>query len=194
MPNDFYKFAEIRNHNWIIKMKTKLNDAQLSLFNSLAVGNVVEGKVQLINRFGAFIRYQSLTGLLHKNDITYARMTAIDDFIKENQKLKVMVLKIDYEEQQIQFGLKQLSVSPWEKASKLKLGDTVVGTVVALHDYGAFLSIANGLEGLLHKSEIPDLQEGQPVNSYFNLDEVYEVTIIKIDLDQKKLSFSLRNS
>ncbi len=174
-------------------MKTKLNDAQLSLFNSLAVGDVVEGKVQMINRFGAFIRYQSITGLLHKNDITYARITEIDDFIKENQKLKVMVLKIDDEEQQIQFGLKQLTVSPWEKASKLKLGDTAVGTVVAVHDYGAFLSIANGLEGLLHKNEIPDLAEGQSVESYFNLEEVYQVTIIKIDMEGKQLSFSLRD-
>lgn len=188
----FISLPEINKPYRIFKMKTKLNDAQLSLFNSLNVGDVVEGKVQMINRFGAFIRYQSLTGLLHKNDVTYARMTSIDDFIKENQKIKVKVLKIDYEEQQLQFGLKQLTTSPWERVSKLNVGETAVGTVVAIHDYGAFLSIANGVEGLLHKSEIPDLIEGQSVASYFNIDEVYEVTIIKIDNETKKLSFSLK--
>ncbi|MEO8150208.1 MAG: S1 RNA-binding domain-containing protein [Bacteroidia bacterium] len=174
-------------------MKVNLTDNQLRFFKTLKVGEKVEGKVIKITRFGVFIRYRVLNGLLHINDITYGRMTEIEDFVKLNQKINVMIIKIDEENHQLQFGLKQMEEEPWKlRINKYKEGDTVVGSVVAILDYGAFLSIAPGIEGLLHVSELPDFNPKTSTKDYFHIDDVFQVTIIKLDVAAKKLSFSLK--
>lgn len=175
-------------------MKNKLTDSQLRFFNTLSTGQIVEGKVIKFSRFGVFVKHKIISGLLHKNDITYGRINDVEDFLKINQKINVMIIKIDKEEQQIQFGLKQVNEAPWTSTiNKYKAGDTVVGTVVAVLDYGAFLSIANGIEGLLHINEIEDFDKSKTAHDYFKIEEVYQVQILKLDVANKKLSFSLKN-
>ncbi len=175
-------------------MKVKLSDSQLRFFKTLKAGEIVEGKVIKITRFGAFIRYKLLNGLLHYNDITHGRINEIEDFIKINQKIKVMIIKLDEENHQLQFGLKQLQPNPWQSTiNKYKEGDDVAGSVVAITEYGAFLSIAPGLEGLLHLSEIPDYDKSLKTTDYFKLDDALQVKILKLDIANRKLSFTMRD-
>lgn len=174
-------------------MRTKLTDSQLRFFKTLREGQTVEGKVIKFSRHGVFIRHKVLTGLLHLNDITYGRITDAEDFLKLNQKLNVKIIKIDHQNNKLQFGLKQMQPHPWQGVNeKYHAGDTVVATVVDVKPYGAFLSIAPGIEGLLHVSQVPDLKDGEVAAlEYFKTDEVYQVKIFHLDVENKKIAFTL---
>jgi small subunit ribosomal protein S1 len=171
-------------------MSYKPSNAQTLLIKNLAIGDIVDAKVIKITRTGVIVQYKIINGIIRFNDITYGRFTDIDDYVAINQKLKLKVLSID-ENLQVQFGLKQVTLNPWQQLiHKYKPGMYVAATVVDIQEYGAFLSIADGIEGLLHKKNISDLNE-LPMHQYFKIDEVYQVQIIDIDIEKKRIALGL---
>ncbi|MBL7926268.1 MAG: 30S ribosomal protein S1 [Bacteroidia bacterium] len=171
-------------------MVYKPNTAQTILIKQLAIDDELDCKVIKITRTGVVVQHKIITGIIRLNDLTYGRFTSVDDYIKLNQKLKAKVLSID-DNLQIQFGLKQMQPHPWQQVTaKFKPGMFVVGTVVSIQEYGAFLMLIDGVEGLLHKKQIPDLN-GKTTYEYFVLDEVYQVMITEIDLEKKRIALAL---
>lgn len=171
-------------------MSYKPSNAQTLLIKNLAIGDIVEAKVIKITRTGVIVQYKIISGIIRLNDITYGRFTDIDDYVVINQKLKLKILNID-ENLQVQFGLKQVNPNPWQQLiHKYKPGMYVAATVVDIQEYGVFLAIADGIEGLLHKKNIPDLKE-TPIRQYFKIDDVYQVLILDIDIEKKRIALEL---
>lgn len=171
----------------------KFTETQKRVFEKIKVGQVINGKVKSFKNYGAFINLGMIDGLLATKDISWGRVDDPEDVLKLYQRFDVVVLSKDNEKYTISLGRKQLLPYPWEVAkSKYKEGDTVVGQVVDVQPYGAFLQIFPGFEGLVHVSEISS--EDNPVDpkSFFEQGQSYEATIIKLDFSEKKMSLSIK--
>ena len=159
----------------------------------LKPGQKLNGKVVQFKNYGAFVNVGLVTGLLTTKDITWGRISDPEDFLKLQQKLEVVVLATDEKRQTLSLGLKQLQPHPWDVAkTKYKEGDTVVGQVVDIQDYGAFLQIIPGFEGLVHLSEISSDKKITSAKEYFEMDQTFEATIIKLDFEKRKMSLSIK--
>jgi len=176
-------------------MEKKLSDSQLRYFNTLKAGDVLDGLVSRITRYGAFIKTGSLSGLLHVSEITWGRINDVEDFLKINQRLKVKILEKDDQEKQLKFSLRQLLPHPWETMiNHYKENDVVVGQVVDVKDYGAFIQLRPGLEGLIHISDVEKEKTGKTAHDFFKVDETYEVKIMSIDKSTRRMQLSVNYS
>lgn len=174
-------------------MQKDLTDSQLRFFNKLSIGETLEGMVTRLTRFGAFIKIGSLTGLIHITEITWGRITDIEDHLKINQKIKVKIIAIDRKKEQILFSIKQTLPNPWEDLIKhYKAGDTVVGQVAEVKDYGAFIVLKPGLEGLVHISDVLTEKNGKTAHDFFQVDETYQAKIVSIDIPKKRIQLTLK--
>lgn len=174
-------------------MEKKLTDNQLRFFNRLKTGDTVEGKVTKITRYGAFIQVGSVSGLCHISEITYGRINDVADHLHVNKKIQVKILEIDISTHQLKFSLKQMQPHPWESLiHHYKEGDTVVGHVTEVKDYGAFLELRPGLEGLIHLSDVTPEKEGKTAHDFFKQEETYQAKIIKIDPEKRRMQLSVR--
>ena len=134
-----------------------------------------------------------VTGLIATKDITWGRIGDPEDLLKLRQKLEVVVLSVDEKKQTLSLGLKQLQPHPWDIAkTKYKEGDTVVGQVVDIQPYGAFLQIFPGFEGLVHVSEIATDKKITDAKDFFEPEQAYEAVILKLDFEKRKMALSLR--
>ena len=169
-------------------------EAQRSvIIGSLEKGQVLEGTIKNVTDFGAFIDLGGLDGLLYITDISWGRVNHPSEVLENGQKLNVVVLDFDDEKKRISLGLKQLTPHPWESLDgNVKEGDKVKGKVVNIEDYGAFIEVLPGIEGLVHVSEIS--WSNQPINAkeYFKLGDEHEAIVVSIDKPEHKMSLSIK--
>jgi len=161
--------------------------------SKLEKGQVLEGTVKNITDFGAFMDLGGLDGLLYITDISWGRISHPSEVLKLDQKINVVVLDFDDEKKRISLGLKQLTPHPWDVLPEnIKEGEIVKGRVVNIEDYGAFLEILPGVEGLVHVSEIT--WSNSPINAkeFFKLGDEYEAKIVTLDKDNRKMSLSIK--
>ena len=159
----------------------------------LEKGQVLEGTIKNITDFGAFLDLGGLDGLLYITDISWGRINHPTEVLKMDQKLNVVVLDFDDDKKRISLGLKQLTPHPWDTLTEsLKEGENVKGKVVNIEDYGAFLEIMPGVEGLVHVSEIT--WANTPINAkeFFNLNDEYEAKVVTLDKETRKMSLSIK--
>lgn len=174
-------------------IESDLAEQREAIIAGLEKGQVLEGLVKNITDFGAFLDLGGVDGLLYITDISWGRISHPSEVLTLNQKINVVVLDFDENKKRISLGLKQLQPHPWEVLdSGIQEGSVVKGKIVNIEDYGAFLEINPGVEGLIHVSEVT--WSNQPVNAreFFKLGQQYEAKVVTIDRDERKMSLSLK--
>jgi len=174
-------------------IESDLAEQRETIIQSLEKGQVLEGLVKNITDFGAFLDLGGVDGLLYITDISWGRIKHPSEILSLNQRINVVVLDFDENKKRISLGLKQLQPHPWEVlGDEIKEGSTVKGRIVNIEDYGAFLEIQPGVEGLIHVSEVT--WSNQPVNAreFFKIDQIHEAKVVTVDRDDRKMSLSLK--
>lgn len=174
-------------------IESDLEAQRSEIISKLEKGQVLEGIIKNITDFGAFIDLGGVDGLLYITDISWGRINHPSEVLELNQKLNVVVLEFDDEKKRISLGLKQLEPHPWDILDeKLGVDNIVKGKIVNIEDYGAFLEITPGVEGLIHVSEVT--WSNQPINAkdYFEIDKEFEAKIVTIDREERKMSLSIK--
>ncbi|MBX2902922.1 MAG: 30S ribosomal protein S1 [Chitinophagales bacterium] len=174
-------------------IESDLESQREEIISKLEKGQVLEGVIKNITDFGAFIDLGGLDGLLYITDISWGRITHPNEVLQLNQKLNVVVLDFDDNKKRISLGLKQLLPHPWDTLDKeVEIGSKVKGKVVNIEDYGAFLEITPGVEGLVHVSEIS--WSASPANSrdFFKLNDEHEAVVMTLDREERKMSLSIK--
>jgi small subunit ribosomal protein S1 len=188
--NETIKNAVV-SHKALIESDIEAQRAEI--ISKLEKGQVLEGTVKNITDFGAFMDLGGLDGLLYITDISWGRISHPSEVVKMDQKLQVVVLDFDDDKKRISLGLKQLTPHPWDVLPEgLAEGTVVKGKVVNIEDYGAFLEIQPGVEGLVHVSEIT--WANTPINAkeFFKLQDEYEAKVVTLDKDARKMSLSIK--
>lgn len=188
--NETIKNAVV-SHKALIESDIEAQRAEI--MSKLEKGQVLEGTIKNITDFGAFMDLGGLDGLLYITDISWGRISHPTEVLKLDQKLKVVVLDFDDEKKRISLGLKQLTPHPWDiLPANVKEGEVVEGKVVNIEDYGAFLEIQPGVEGLVHVSEIT--WANTPVNAkeFFKLGDIHKAKVVTLDKDARKMSLSIK--
>ena len=163
------------------------------IISKLEKGQVLEGTIKNITDFGAFIDLGGVDGLLYITDISWGRINHPNEVLQLNQKINVVVLEFDDNKKRISLGLKQLQPHPWDTLdANIEVGAKVTGKIVNIEDYGSFLEITPGVEGLIHISEVS--WSSTPVNSreFFKLGDTHEAVVMTIDREERKMSLSLK--
>jgi small subunit ribosomal protein S1 len=174
-------------------IESDIESQRQEIIGKLEKGQVLEGTIKNITDFGAFIDLGGVDGLLYITDISWGRINHPSEVLHLNQKLNVVVLDFDDNKKRISLGLKQLTPHPWEVLdAAIQVGSVVKGKIVNIEDYGAFLEILPGVEGLIHVSEIT--WSNQPINSkeYFTIGNEYEAKVVTLDREERKMSLSLK--
>ncbi len=174
-------------------IESDLAEQREQIIGSLEKGQVLEGLVKNLTDFGAFLDLGGVDGLLYITDISWGRISHPSEVLKLNQKINVVVLDFDENKKRISLGLKQLQPHPWEVLDpEIKEGSVVKGRIVNIEDYGAFLEIQPGVEGLIHVSEVS--WSNQPINAreYFKINQEYEAKVVTIDREDRKMSLSIK--
>ncbi|MBQ1337653.1 MAG: 30S ribosomal protein S1 [Thermoguttaceae bacterium] len=170
-------------------------EKKTALLNELQVGQIREGTVKNIAEFGAFIDLGGIDGLLHITDMSWGRITDPKELVSIDQKIEVVVLNIDYEKEKISLGLKQKTPSPWEHVEeKYPEGSKVKGTVVNVMSYGAFVKLEEGVEGLVHISEMSWTKRINHPNEILTVGEEIEVVILGINKEKQEISLGLKQT
>lgn len=188
--NEVIKNAVV-SHKALIE--SDLAEQRETIIAGLEKGQVLEGIVKNITDFGAFMDLGGVDGLLYITDISWGRINHPNEILELNQKLNVVVLDFDDDKKRISLGLKQLLPHPWEVlGADIVEGSTVKGKIVNIEDYGAFLEIIPGVEGLIHVSEVT--WSNQPVNAreFFFLGQEFDSKVVTIDRDDRKMSLSIK--
>ena len=188
--NETIKNAVV-SHKALIESDIEAQRAEI--MGKLEKGQVLEGTIKNITDFGAFLDLGGVDGLLYITDISWGRINHPSEVLKLDQKINVVVLDFDDEKRRISLGLKQLTSHPWDTLSTdIKENETVKGRVVNIEDYGAFLEITPGVEGLVHVSEIT--WANTPVNAkeFFKLGDEFEAKVVTLDKDSRKMSLSIK--
>ncbi len=159
----------------------------------LEKGQVLEGTVKNITSYGVFIDLGGVDGLIHITDLSWSRVNHPSEILSEGQTVKVVILDFDDEKTRIQLGMKQLEPHPWEALSAdLKVGDKVKGKVVVLADYGAFVEIAPGVEGLIHVSEMSWSTHLRSAGDFVKIGDEVEAVVLTLDKDERKISLGIK--
>ena len=188
--NETIKNAVV-SHKALIESDIEAQRAEI--IGKLEKGQVLEGTIKNITDFGAFLDLGGLDGLLYITDISWGRISHPSEVLKLDQKINVVVLDFDDDKKRISLGLKQLTPHPWDTLTEtFKEGEIVKGKVVNIEDYGAFLEITPGVEGLVHVSEIT--WANTPINAkeFFKLGDEHEAKVVTLDKDTRKMSLSIK--
>ena len=163
------------------------------IIGQLQKGQVLEGVVKNITSYGVFIDLGGVDGLIHITDLSWSRINHPSEVLELDQKLNVVILDFDDEKTRIQLGLKQLNAHPWDALdSKLAIGDKVKGKVVVIADYGAFIEVAEGVEGLIHVSEMSWSTHLRSAQDFVKVGDVVEAVILTLDRDDRKMSLGIK--
>jgi small subunit ribosomal protein S1 len=169
--------------------------AKKRLLDTVTEGDIVKGTVTNIADFGAFVDLGGLDGLLHITDMTWGRISHPSDMVKIGQELEVKILKIDHEKEKIALGLKQKEASPWENIEeKFPINSRVSGKVVNLVSYGAFVELEEGIEGLVHISEMSWTKRINHPNEMLNTGDEVEVVVLDINKDKQEISLGIKQT
>jgi small subunit ribosomal protein S1 len=164
-------------------------------WSALAAGEVLSGKVRSLMSYGAFVDLGGIDGLLHVSDISWSRVEKPEDVLTVGQEIQVKVLKIDAEAQRISLGMKQLEPEPWEKAGeKYKVGERVTATVRKLMDFGAFVELEPGIEGLIHVSEMSWVKKVRKPSDVLKEGDTVEAVILSVHPAERRISLGLKQA
>ena len=163
------------------------------IIGQLEKGQVLEGIVKNITSYGVFIDLGGVDGLIHITDLSWSRINHPSEVLELDQKLNVVILDFDDEKTRIQLGLKQLNAHPWDALSaELNIGDKVKGKVVVIADYGAFIEVAEGVEGLIHVSEMSWSTHLRSAQDFVKVGDIVEAVILTLDRDDRKMSLGIK--
>jgi len=179
------------SHKALIEAELELQKKEI--IGKLQKGQVLEGTVKNITSYGVFIDLGGVDGLIHITDLSWGRVSHPEEIVSLDQKLNVVILDFDDEKKRIALGLKQLSAHPWDALdTTLKVGDKVKGKVVVMADYGAFVEIAPGVEGLIHVSEMSWSQHLRSAQDFLKVGDEVETIILTLDREERKMSLGIK--
>jgi len=174
-------------------IEAELEQQKREIISKLEKGQVLEGTVKNITSYGVFVDLGGVDGLVHITDLSWGRVSHPEEVVQIDQKLNVVILDFDDEKKRIALGLKQLTPHPWDALDpNLKVGDHVKGKVVVMADYGAFLEIAPGVEGLIHVSEMSWTQHLRSAQDFMKVGDEVEAVILTIDREDRKMSLGVK--
>ncbi|MGQ1786762.1 MULTISPECIES: 30S ribosomal protein S1 [unclassified Saccharicrinis] len=174
-------------------IEAELEQQKKDIISKLEKGQVLEGTVKNITSYGVFIDLGGVDGLIHITDLSWGRVSHPEEIVQLDQKLNVVILDFDDEKKRIALGLKQLTSHPWDSLdAELKVGDNVKGKVVVMADYGAFVEIAPGVEGLIHVSEMSWSQHLRSAQDFLKVSDEVEATILTLDRNERKMSLGIK--
>ncbi|MDP2236412.1 MAG: 30S ribosomal protein S1 [Bacteroidales bacterium] len=174
-------------------IEDELEQQKTEIIGKLEKGQVLEGTVKNITSYGVFIDLGGVDGLIHITDLSWGRINHPEEIVELDQKIKVVILDFDDNKKRIALGLKQLTPHPWDALDEnLKLGDSVKGKVVVIADYGAFIEIAPGVEGLIHVSEMSWSQHLRTAQDFLKVSDEVEAVILTLDRDERKMSLGMK--
>ncbi len=174
-------------------IEAELEAQRKEIISHLEKGQVLEGTVKAVMPYGVFMDLGGVDGLIHITDLSWGRVSDPKEIVKEGDKINVVILDFDDEKKRIALGLKQLTPHPWEAlAADLKVGDKISGKVVVMADYGAFVEVAPGVEGLIHVSEMSWSQHLRSANDFLKVGDEIEAAILTLDRDERKMSLGLK--
>ncbi|MCT4673190.1 MAG: 30S ribosomal protein S1 [Prolixibacteraceae bacterium] len=174
-------------------IEAELEQQKKEIISKLEKGQVLEGTVKNITSYGVFIDLGGVDGLIHITDLSWGRVNHPSEIVELDQKINVVILDFDDDKKRIALGLKQLTAHPWDQLdTELKVGDRVKGKVVVMADYGAFVEIAPGVEGLIHVSEMSWSQHLRSAQDFMKVGDEVEAQILTLDRDERKMSLGIK--
>ena len=174
-------------------IEAELEAQKQVIMSKLEKGQILEGTVKNITNYGVFIDLGGVDGLIHITDLSWGRVNKPEELVQLDQKLNVVIIDFDEQKKRIALGLKQLTPHPWEALdANLKVGDTVKGKVVVMADYGAFVEIAAGVEGLIHVSEMSWSQHLRSAQEFLKVGDEVEAVILTLDREERKMSLGIK--
>ena len=174
-------------------IEAELEQQKKEIIGKLEKGQVLEGTVKNITSYGVFIDLGGVDGLIHITDLSWGRVSDPKEVVELDQKLNVVILDFDDEKKRIALGLKQLTPHPWDALdTDLKVGDKVKGKVVVMADYGAFIEIATGVEGLIHVSEMSWSQHLRSAQDFMKVGDEVEAVVLTLDREERKMSLGIK--
>ena len=194
-----FKIVKINHEykNIVVSHKALIEDEiesqKAAIIAQLEKGQVLEGIVKNITSYGVFIDLGGVDGLIHITDLSWGRISHPEEVVQLDEKIKVVILDFDDNKKRIALGLKQLTPHPWQALDPdLKVGDKVKGRVVVIADYGAFIEIATGIEGLIHVSEMSWSQHLRTAQDFMKVGDEIEAVILTLDRDDRKMSLGIK--
>ena len=174
-------------------IEAEMEAQKQEIISHLEKGQVLEGTVKAVMPYGVFMDLGGVDGLIHITDLSWGRVSDPNELLKAGDKINVVILDFDDDKKRIALGLKQLTPHPWEALSAdLKVGDKIGGKVVVMADYGAFVEVAPGVEGLIHVSEMSWSQHLRSANDFLKVGQEVEAVILTLDRDERKMSLGLK--
>ncbi|MFR9165131.1 MAG: 30S ribosomal protein S1 [Dysgonomonas sp.] len=174
-------------------IEAELEQQKKDIISKLEKGQVLEGTVKNITSYGVFIDLGGVDGLIHITDLSWGRVQHPEEVVQLDQKINVVILDFDDDKKRIALGLKQLTPHPWDALDpNLKVGDKVKGKVVVMADYGAFIEIAPGVEGLIHVSEMSWTQHLRSAQDFMKVGDEVEAVVLTLDRDERKMSLGIK--
>ena len=174
-------------------IEADIEEQKKEIIGQLEKGQVLEGVVKNITSYGVFVDLGGVDGLVHITDLSWSRINHPNEFVELDQKLNVVILDFDDNKSRIQLGLKQLSAHPWEALdANLKVGDKVTGEVVVIADYGAFVEVEQGVEGLIHVSEMSYSTHLRSAQDFVKVGDKVEAEILTLDREDRKMSLGMK--
>ncbi len=194
-----FKVVKINNEfkNVVVSHKAlieaEMETQKRDIISKLEKGQVLEGTVKNITSYGVFIDLGGVDGLIHITDLSWGRINHPEEIVKLDEKIQVVILEFDDDKKRIALGLKQLTKHPWEGlTTDLKVGDKVKGKVVVINDYGAFIEIAAGVEGLVHVSEMSWSQHLRSAQEFVKIGDDVEAIVLTLDREERKMSLGMK--
>jgi len=188
--NHEYKNVVV-SHKALIEDELEAQKAEI--IKKLEKGQILEGTVKNITSYGVFVDLGGVDGLIHITDLSWGRINHPEEIVKLDQKIKVVILDFDDNKKRIALGLKQLTPHPWDSLDQnLKIGDKIKGKVVVIADYGAFVEIATGVEGLIHVSEMSWSQHLRTAHDFLKVGQEVEAVILTLDREERKMSMGIK--
>lgn len=188
--NHEYKNVVV-SHKALIEDELEAQKAEI--IKKLEKGQILEGTVKNITSYGVFVDLGGVDGLIHITDLSWGRINHPEEIVKLDQKIKVVILDFDDNKKRIALGLKQLTPHPWDSLDQnLKIGDKVKGKVVVIADYGAFVEITTGVEGLIHVSEMSWSQHLRTAHDFLKVGQEVEAVILTLDREERKMSMGIK--
>ena len=176
-------------------IEAELEEQKKQIISGLEKGQVLEGVVKNITSYGVFIYLGGVDGLIHITDLSWGRVSHPEEMLELDQKINVVILDFDDDKKRIALGLKQLQPHPWDSFdTNLNVGDKVSGKVVVMADYGAFIELATGVEGLIHVSEMSWSQHLRSAQDFMSIGDTVEAVILTLDREDRKMSLGIKQS
>jgi small subunit ribosomal protein S1 len=194
-----FKVVKINNEfkNVVVSHKAlieaEIESQKREIISKLEKGQVLEGTVKNITSYGVFVDLGGVDGLIHITDLSWGRINHPEEIVKLDEKINVVILEFDDDKKRIALGLKQLTPHPWEALSQeLKVGDKIKGRVVVINDYGAFVEVAPGVEGLVHVSEMSWSQHLRSAQEFVKVGQEIDAVILTLDREERKMSLGMK--